>query len=96
MNMKAEAKIARQRLSLLAKHGQRRRSLSAAHVIADMGVWQVHRPDVSDVLEAIRVGATRQLSFWDATILTSARCLGCEVLWSEDLNARQVYRSTRA
>lgn len=63
----------------------------AAQIIADLAVWQVHQPEVSDVLEAIRLQASQQLSFWDAMILASARRLGCEVLWSEDLNTGQDY-----
>ncbi len=64
---------------------------AAAQIIADLAVWEVHRPDVSDVLEAIRLQTSLQLSFWDAMILTSARQLGCRVLWSEDLSAGQTY-----
>jgi predicted nucleic acid-binding protein len=64
---------------------------AAAQIIADLAVWQVHRPDVSDVLEAIRLQTSLQLSFWDALILTSAHRLGCNIVWSEDLNAGQDY-----
>lgn len=64
---------------------------AAAQIIADLGVWPVHRPDVDDVLEAIRLQTSRQLSFWDAMILTSARRLGCETLWSEDMSHGQQY-----
>lgn len=63
----------------------------AAQIIADLSTWQIHRPDTNDVLEAIRLQMSLQLSFWDAMILTSARRLGCAILWSEDLNHRQRY-----
>ena len=63
----------------------------AAQIIADLGVWHVHRPNVDDVLDAIRVQDRYQVSFWDAMILTSANQLGCQTLWSEDLNPGQVY-----
>ncbi len=36
-----------------------------------------------------------QISFWDAMILRSASQLDCEVLWSEDLNAGQLYHTVR-
>lgn len=62
-----------------------------AQIIADLSVWPVHRADVSDVLEAIRLQTRLQLSFWDAMILTSARRLGCATLWSEDLSHGQQY-----
>ena len=64
---------------------------SAAQIIADLSVWHVHQPDTNDILEAIRLQTRLQLSFWDAMILTSARRLGCETVWSEDLSHGQVY-----
>lgn len=64
---------------------------SAAQIIADLSVWQIHQPDTNDVLEAIRLQGRLQLSFWDAMIMTSARRLGCEIVWSEDLSHGQVY-----
>jgi predicted nucleic acid-binding protein len=67
----------------------------AASTIADLAVWHVHRPGAEDVLDAIRLQERYQTSFWDAMIVTSAIQLGCEVLWSEDLNAGQVYDTVR-
>ena len=66
---------------------------AAAQIIADLAVWQIHRPGVDDVLNAVRMQQRYQLAFWDAMILTSAHRLGCEVVWSEDLNAGQAYES---
>jgi len=54
---------------------------------------EIHRPGVDDVLNAVRMQQRYQLAFWDAMILTSAHRLGCEVVWSEDLNAGQAYES---
>jgi predicted nucleic acid-binding protein len=51
----------------------------------------VHRPGVQDVLDAIRLQQGYEISFCDAMILASANQLGCETLWSEDLNPGQVY-----
>ncbi len=42
---------------------------AAAQIIADLSVWQVHRPGAEDVLDAIRLRSWYQLS------LMSARCL---------------------
>lgn len=64
---------------------------AAAAIIGELAAWPVHRPDVNDVLEAIRLQTSRQLSFWDAMILTSARRLGCATLWSEDMSHGQQY-----
>ncbi len=52
--------------------------------------WPVHEPTASDVMSAIELHQEALVSFWDAMILTSAERLGCEVLYSEDLNAGQV------
>lgn len=67
----------------------------AAQIIADLSVWEVHCPDAEDVLEAIRLQERHQVSFWDAMIIASAIHLGCETLWSEDLNPGQVYNKVR-
>jgi predicted nucleic acid-binding protein len=63
----------------------------AGQIIADLAVWQVHRPGLEDVLDAIRLQTWYQVSFWDAMIIASAIQLGCPTLWSEDLNAGQTY-----
>lgn len=63
----------------------------AAQVITDLAEWEVHRPTVSDVVEAIRLHVRHQISFWDALIVIGAGQLGCRTLWSEDLNEGQSY-----
>ncbi|OGO34266.1 MAG: twitching motility protein PilT [Chloroflexi bacterium RBG_16_57_11] len=63
----------------------------AAELIADLSTWQVHQPGANDVLEAIAIQSRQQLAFWDAMIIASAMSLGCEILWSEDLNPGQSY-----
>ena len=63
----------------------------AAQIIADLSVWQVHRPGVEDVLDAIRLQGRHQISFWDAMIIVSAIQLGCQTIWSENLNPGQAY-----
>ncbi|MBN1313861.1 MAG: PIN domain-containing protein [Anaerolineales bacterium] len=64
---------------------------TAAQIIADLSLWKVHRPGTEDVLDAIRIQKRYQVSFWGAMILASALQLGCQVLWSEDLNPGQVH-----
>lgn len=66
---------------------------TAAQIIADLAAWEVHNPKVDDVLDAIGIQRRYQLSFWDAMIVSSALQLGCETLWSEDLNPGQAYDS---
>jgi len=63
----------------------------ALGAMADMSTWTVHEPGAHDVLAAAEIRERSGVSFWDAMIVRSAAQLGCEILWSEDLNAGQVY-----
>ena len=49
----------------------------------------------SDVLAAIDLHRRKRISFWDALILQSAHHLRCRTIWSEDLNAGQVFGAIR-
>lgn len=55
-----------------------------------LGRWPVHSPLPSDVIAASAISETHRISFWDAMIVRSAGELGCDVIWSEDLNSGQV------
>jgi predicted nucleic acid-binding protein len=68
----------------------------AADVVADLAAWRVHAPMVEDVKQAIAIHRRYAISFWDAMIVRSAAQLGCAALWSEDLDAGQVYEGVRA
>lgn len=63
----------------------------ATQIIGDLSAWQVHRPTVQDLLDAIHIQNRYKISFWDAMIVASALQLNCRTIWSEDLNAGQVY-----
>ena len=63
----------------------------AARIIADLAVWQIHRPGIDDVLDAIHLQGRYQISFWDAMIVASAIQLGCRRIWSENLSSGQAY-----
>ncbi|MEJ7873514.1 MAG: PIN domain-containing protein [Rubrobacteraceae bacterium] len=63
----------------------------AATLVEDLSAWRVHSPGPRDVLSAVELHERADVSFWDAMILTSARSLGCGVLYSEDLNPGQSY-----
>lgn len=67
----------------------------AAQIVADLGVWRFHTPQVTDIVMAVGWQNRHQVSFWDAMILHSAAQLGCEIVWSEDLNNGQVYQKIR-
>ena len=49
----------------------------------------------SVVIAAIDLHQKQQLSFWDAMVVHSAATLGCERLYSEDLNAGQLILGVR-
>lgn len=44
---------------------------------------------------ALQLKSRYQLSYWDAAIVAAAKALGAGVLYSEDLNHRQLYDGVR-
>ena len=64
---------------------------AARNAVEDFARWSVHQPRADDVLSAIRLHERYRISFWDAMIVESAAQLGCDVVYSEDLNAGQRY-----
>lgn len=66
---------------------------SAITILADLSHWHLHSPGPEDVLAAVEIHRSAQVSFWDAMILRSANELGCGVLYSEDLNPGQRFNS---
>jgi predicted nucleic acid-binding protein len=67
----------------------------AKEVIADLSRWRVHVPAADDVLGAIGLHQRTGISFWDAMMVRSAIEIGCEVIYSEDLNHGQLYDGAR-
>ncbi|MEX2535539.1 MAG: PIN domain-containing protein [Trueperaceae bacterium] len=63
---------------------------SAEAQVRRLSSWRLHSPTPEDIVTAIRIHRNRQLSFWDAMIVRSAVRLGCQILWTEDLNSGQV------
>jgi len=61
----------------------------AAQIISDLGQWHLHRPALEDLQSAIELEHSNRISFWDAMVVNSALQMGCDVLWSEDLNSGQ-------
>ena len=43
------------------------------------------------MLDAIETKQRFGISYWDAAIVTAAREMGCQTLYSEDLNPGQIY-----
>lgn len=57
--------------------------------------WPTHSPLAADVIAATTISEDHRISFWDAMIVRSASELGCDVLWTEDLNAGQTIAGVR-
>lgn len=55
---------------------------------------QAMTPDV--FLDAVEISRRFQLSYWDASIIAAAQVLGCEAIYTEDLNPGQHYGVIRA
>jgi predicted nucleic acid-binding protein len=64
---------------------------TAKEIVADLSHWHLHVPAADDVLGAIGIHQRTGISFWDAMIVRSAAEMGCDVLYSEDLNVGQDY-----
>ncbi len=63
----------------------------ALKIISFLSTWRVHSPTTQDVIGAIDLQHRYQTSFWDALVLHSASKLKCSTVYSEDLNAGQMY-----
>lgn len=70
-------------------------SEEAASVIILLSQWNIHTPTPKDLLGAIQFQAKHMISFWDAMILYSAEQLGCDTMYTEDLNHEQTYGSVQ-
>lgn len=55
---------------------------------------QAMTPDV--FLDAVDVSRRFGVSYWDGAIIAAARVLGCEAIYTEDLNSGQHYGPVRA
>ena len=63
--------------------------------IRELVAWPIFAPTADDVLQAIAVARKMKVSFWDAMILHAAAESGCDVCWTEDLNAGQRWRDVQ-
>ncbi len=67
----------------------------ALELVKDYRRWEVVVNSAESVIEAIGLEERYDISFWDALIVQSAQSAGVETLYSEDLNAGQLYGSVR-
>ena len=63
-------------------------AIAVLQSLAAFPVWPISRELVLDAIDAkCRFG----ISYWDAAIVTAAKQMGCQTLYSEDLNPGQGY-----
>ena len=67
----------------------------ALEFLARILTFQVHPVTLDIFHSAIAISQRFQLSYWDGAILAAARALGCDAVYSEDLNPRQDYGGLR-
>ena len=75
--------VAKQRLQMT--HDE---AVAVLQSLAAFTVWPISR---ALVLEAIDAKQRFGVSYWDAAIVTAARQMGCQTVYSEDLNHGQIY-----
>lgn len=63
----------------------------AVLILEALSPFSVLPIDRNLVLEAVGLTIRYRLSYWDAAIIGAARRLGCDILYSEDLNHGQDY-----
>jgi len=81
------AAVTKQRLEMTHEE-----ALAVLQSLAPYPVWPVSR---ELVLAAIDAKQRHRISYWDAAIVAAARQMGCDTLYSEDLNDGQQYDGVR-
>jgi predicted nucleic acid-binding protein len=81
------AAVTKQRLQMT--HGE---AIAVVKSLAAFPIW----PVTSDlVLEAIDAKQRFQINYWDAAILTAAKQMGCQTIYSEDFDPARDYDGVR-
>jgi predicted nucleic acid-binding protein len=63
--------------------------------VSELQAWEVFVNNSDSVLHALEIEEQYQVSFWDALIINAAHSSGTEILYTEDLNHRQIYGGVR-
>lgn len=71
-------------------------SESALHFLEPILLFRIQAMTPDVFLDAVEISRRFQLSYWDAAIIAAAQVLGCEAIYTEDLNPGQHYGATRA
>lgn len=81
------AAVTKQRLQMTHEE-----ALAVLQSLAAFPVWPISRELVMDAIDA---KSRFRISYWDAAILTAAKQMGCQIVYSEDLNHAQDYDGVR-
>jgi len=81
------AAVTKQRLQMT--HNE---AVAVLNSLAAFHVWPITR---ELVLEAIEAKQRFQISYWDAAILTAAKQMGCQSIYSEDFDPARQYDGVR-
>ncbi|MFA6508772.1 MAG: PIN domain-containing protein [Treponemataceae bacterium] len=68
----------------------------AVALVGDYMVWPVIANDLGLFRTGMEAMRSHQLLLWDALIVAAANRAGADELWTEDLNAGQLYGAVRA
>jgi predicted nucleic acid-binding protein len=68
----------------------------ALEVIEALLQFPIHIVDLSTIQDALGVKEKYVISYWDAVVIASAKAMGCETVYTEDLNDGQSYDGVRA
>ena len=82
-----------------ATRSARARRLSsdrALHFLEPILLFHIQSMTPAVFLDAVDISRRFQLSYWDGAIIAAARVLGCEAIYTEDLNPGQHYGAVRA
>jgi len=66
--------------------------LIVKNIIHNFHNMEIVSIDLDLIEQAIDISVVSQLSFWDSLIIAAAEKARCEYVYSEDLNAGQIYR----
>lgn len=64
-------------------------------LVRDYSAWEVVTNTAESIVRALEIEERYRISFWDALIVGAAEYAGAAVLYSEDLNAGQLYGGVR-
>lgn len=69
--------------------------LSAKGILRTFTAFEITQTSLDLIEDAVDCSILNQISFWDALIVAAAAATGCSTIYSEDLNAGQVFQGVR-